>query len=185
MRDKFRISLVTCLAAVSLIACGTDTDETLPDNDNEETTEAHIVEADTENENEEATSTQTSQETKESAADTDEEHEDAEETSDTTEEELEKEIEPSGEEVTDEEEIELTEQLALSALVEQASFEKENYRFFITNAEDEDYIEIEVRENTSEDEEYMPLEGTYRYIVSTKDIEVRDYLTGEFVEYEK
>ena len=80
-----------------------------------------------------------------------------------------------------EENIEAIEQTAIDQLVEETDIDLENYVFLFETTEE--YVEITVLEQT--EAEATPLVGIYRYMIETKEILANDYLTGEFIPYEK
>lgn len=74
---------------------------------------------------------------------------------------------------------------ALNRLFLETHLEKEEYSYYFVETDSLDYVEIEVREIRETETEHASLEGVYRYIVETDEILMRDYLTGDFMPYEK
>ena len=74
---------------------------------------------------------------------------------------------------------------ALNQLLRETHLEKEGYSYYFAETDSLDYIEIEVRELQEKDSEHESLEGIYRYLIKTEEILVQDYLTGDFIPYEK
>lgn len=175
MLRKLHLFTVVVAANFFLLACSTNTEGQATANDHQPVTEAEDAEA----KDDDNGATETTEDSDSEAAE-----QESEATEDSDSEDSESKTEPAKEEKNKIEENSDLAQLALNALVSETGLKKEDYSFILTGAKD--YIEIEVRQKSddNEDKEYMPLEGVYRYIFATKEIQIRDYLTGSFMQFE-
>lgn len=82
-------------------------------------------------------------------------------------------------------EVEEVEEKALNKLIAETHLEKEGYSYLFSAVDSSSFVEIEVMEKTNKEVSHVPLDGVYRYLIDTEEILVRDYLTGDFVPYEK
>lgn len=74
-------------------------------------------------------------------------------------------------------------QQAINRLLGISHLERDGYRYYFTDPDSSEFIQIEVREIAEDDAEHESLEGVYRYSIETKEILMRDYLTGDFIPY--
>ncbi len=82
-------------------------------------------------------------------------------------------------------EVDEIEEKALDKLIVETHLEKEGYSYLFLAVDPSSFVEIEVMEKTNKEVNHMPLEGVYRYLIDTEEILIRDYLTGDFIPYEK
>lgn len=167
MFDKMLKFLMTSIASLLLVACGAENMGASP-NQSEETNQSTEV---IENEGAE-TETPDSEEVEEETNGASTEADETEIAEDT-----EKENELTANEI----QVNNREQ-ALDHLLLEAQLEKEDYSFYFVETDSSDYIEIEVRE-IQEDDEHASLEGSYRYMLESGELLMRDYLTGDFIPY--
>ena len=183
MLQKFRLLFTTSLAAILLIACGSETNEnvsgekSLTDTAEVLATETMSEESDTEDANSENT---TASATEEDSVEEDISEEVAIE--DSVEEDISEEVADSADvETKTAEEISPSKQSAIEGVLAVTGLDIEAHTYNITDTT-EDYIQVEIYEKT--EDEHTTRVGTYRYFPETEAVQVNDYLTGEFIPYE-
>lgn len=181
MLQKFRLLFTTSLAAILLIACGSETNEnvsgekSLTDTAEVLATETMSEESDTEDAN--------SKNTTASATEEDSVEEDIVEevTIDESAEESSEAIADSADvETKTAEEISPNKQSAIEGVLAVTGLDIEAHTYNVTDTT-EDYIQVEIYEKT--EDEHTTRVGTYRYFPETEAVQVNDYLTGEFIPY--
>lgn len=170
MFDKMLKFLMTSIASLLLVACGAENMEASPNQSEETSQSTEIIE----NEGVE-TETPESEEVEEVEEETNGASTEADEN------EIAEDTEKENELTANEIQVNNREQ-ALDHLLQETQLEKEDYSFYFVETDSSDYIEIEVRE-IQEDDEHASLEGSYRYMLESGELLMRDYLTGEFIPY--
>lgn len=167
MFDKMLKFLMTSIASLLLVACGAENMEASPNQSEETNQSTELIE----NEGAETESPDSEE--------VEEEMNGASTEADETEiaEDAEKENELTANEI----QVNNREQ-ALDHLLLETQLDKEDYSFYFVETDSSDYIEIEVRE-IQEDDEHASLEGSYRYMIESGELLMRDYLTGDFIPY--
>lgn len=183
MLQKIRLLLTTSLTAILLIACGSDTnknvssEESLTDTAEVLATETMSEESDTEDANSKNTSASVTEEdsveegiSEEVAIDESAVEENFEEVADSA--DVETKIA---------EEISPDKQSAIEGILAVTGLDIEAHTYNVTDTT-EDYTQVELYEKT--EDEHTTRVDTYRYFPETEEVQVNDYLTGEFIPYE-
>lgn len=157
--------LMTSIASIVLAACGVETMEVMPDQAEEEielieSEEAATIEPEKVSETEETATEIPAEQVEESTG-----------------------VEDAEEIAVDELQVQNRER-ALNQLFFETHLEKDAHSYYFAETDSLDFVQIEVRE-IQEEAVHATLEGVYRYILETEEILMRDYLTGDFMPYEK